>query len=331
METGGVEETEQGPFIVQTWDEVETEKARDLFIIDGLVSARSTLIYGEPKAGKSLVTAGILASLVSGEPFLDRNVDSPGTGWRPAICWTDDGGAAEYRSRMSAVLGEESQEVRFYGLPAMTPRLWEQLFDVVYGHGCNFVVFDVLSQLTTGNLNDSTPIAEILNGIRLFTRRNIPVIMVAHESDKFQGADKPMGHTTISGGFRWRLRLTKSKTGVWTVKGDGNRGDRLEVKFTGDVIDVPSFDVISEANGADLRGASNERLRQRGQATMNLNGEIHDYVLANCQHLNQSKTAAELAAKFPNMTVETHRRYLREGNRYGLKHDGKGWASTWGE
>lgn len=84
------------------WDEVPREKLADMFIIKGLVSSKSTLIYGPPKEGKSLFAAGVVASLVSGKPFLGRPVTGPADGWRPMVCWTDDGGHSERgRSRGS--------------------------------------------------------------------------------------------------------------------------------------------------------------------------------------------------------------------------------------
>jgi hypothetical protein len=89
----------------RNWADVALETEGDMFIIDGLVSSRSTLIFGEPKAGKSLYTAGIVAALVTGKPFFCREVHVPEGGWRPLICWTDDGGDSEYKTRIINAIG----------------------------------------------------------------------------------------------------------------------------------------------------------------------------------------------------------------------------------
>ncbi|WP_433245367.1 AAA family ATPase [Streptosporangium sp. CA-135522] len=316
-------ELHNSSFIVQAWEEVDTEQARDLFIIDGIVSARSTLIYGEPKAGKSLVTAGVLASLVSGEPFLGRPVERTGKGWRPAVCWTDDGGGSEYKSRMAAVLGDAKPPVRFYGLPSMTPKLWEALYDLVVEQGSNFVVLDVLSQLTMGNLNDSPPVAEILNGVRHFTRQGIPVVMVAHESEKGgqHRSGKPLGHSTISGGFRWRTRIRRSKAGVWTLEADGNRGDSHKITFTGDAIDVPRFEVQKETGGEQLRSSA----RTRSRDTLNQRTDVARYLAKNGHGRNKKEAADMVKAAFklpsaPNLSKSEWKNLVDlEGGQWVLK------------
>lgn len=298
--------------VTRNWADVTLETEDDLFIIDGLVSSRSTLIFGEPKAGKSLYTAGIVASLVTGKPFLSREVHVPEGGWRPLICWTDDGGDSEYKTRIFNTIGYNAPAVNFVGLPPMRDRHWDQLADIVRETRSNILVFDVLSQLVLGDLNKVEVVSEVLERLRKFTHEDIPIIVVAHSSEKsYKGhrKDVPIGHTSISGGFRWRSYLTLSGTGKWTVRADGNRGDKVEVQFTSLVRDTPKFEVASEKSGTELREDSRRRKQDRSKETLDHNQKIGRFISDLPATLSDRETAAKIAEKFGG-SPETHRKKL---------------------
>ncbi|MCT2282630.1 AAA family ATPase, partial [Micromonospora chalcea] len=101
------------------------------FVVDGLISGTSTLIFGEAKAGKSFFVSALLVALTGGESeFLGRKV-STGRPYRPAVCWTDDDGDGEYSTRMASVLPNDADaDVLFYELPIMrTQAHWIALRD----------------------------------------------------------------------------------------------------------------------------------------------------------------------------------------------------------
>ena len=292
------------------------------FVIDGLVTTGATLLYGEPNAGKSLMTAGMVASLVTGAPFLGREVY--GTR-KVAVCWSDDRGPAEYSKRITPLLPDGStDDVMFYQMPIMrTAEQWQGLYDRVMDDGCDFVVFDVLTQIVDGDINDGPPIAKFFDGVRRFTRNGIPVLVITHSSEKRgphgQAPNKPMGHTSISGFARWNIYLQKSSKGDWKARCSGKWADAWEVCFKASKFNVPRFEVVGEENGEELRAKS----RQRSRDVMNQRADIARYLVDECQGMTKVEAAKRIAEKFGGR-ANTHQARLSDGTYDALVHFDRG-------
>jgi hypothetical protein len=104
----------------------------------------------------------------------------------------------------------ETPNVRFYHLPLMrTPEMWHAFYDRVMSEGHNFVVIDNLAQTLNGSVNDDAVVRQFFDGVRLFVPAGIPVVIVAHSSDKAgvngYKPETPMGSAYISQAVRWRI------------------------------------------------------------------------------------------------------------------------------
>lgn len=317
---------ERRAFPVRTWQEVMAMENDRGFVIDGLVCTTSTLLVAEPKAGKSLLGASILGALLTGEPLLGREVRVPDGGWRIALCWTDDNAEAEYRDRLMTILPKGLEPaVRFYRVSEIDGKGWSRLHSEIKADGCNFVIFDVMNQALCGSANDDKVVTDFFRGVRECTRNSIPVLLIVHSSEKTgeHGKSKnPLGSTQISGNARWIISLTRNASGVWTLETKGSVADICAIRFTAPEFDVPRFEIGKEVSGVEKRTSS----RQRSTATLNRNGEIAAYVVAECQGLSQADTAARISAKW-NLRKSGCVSNLSGGRGYGalLQRDGDTW------
>ncbi|MEW9555244.1 AAA family ATPase [Nonomuraea sp. NPDC050783] len=299
------------------------------FMIDGLITTGTTLLYGEPNAGKSLMTAGMLASLVTGEPFLGRRVNAAS---KVAVCWSDDRAYAEYGKRIMRVLHEDYwSDVRFYRMPIMrTADQWGRLYERVIDDGCDFAVFDVLPQIIDGDINDGPPVAQFFDGVRRFTRDGVPALVLTHSSEK-RGqngyvTDKPLGHTSISGYARWNVFLRRSQGGEWTARASGKWGEPFQVKFRASQFDVPRFEVTAEKTADEMREDSQRRRRNHNQEALDRNLTYARFIVENCQGRSQNKAAEDLAAEFGGK-VNRFRNLLTRG-RLPVRRIGDRWELT---
>ncbi len=266
------------------------------FIVDGLITTGTTLLYGEPDAGKSLMASGLIKSLVTGESFLERKVLSTRS---VAVCWSDDRAYAEYAQRIRAVLPKGyGEQVMFYQMPIMRDAsAWDRLFNSISNRGHDMVIFDVLSQIIDGDINDGPAVARFFDGVRKFTRENIPALVLAHSSEKkgpHGKSDLPMGHTSIRGYSRMNIFLSRAETGIWTARVRGKWADTSKITFKGaSEFNVPQFVILEEKDGEELRG----KARDRSSAVMNNRAEIARWIVTNCQGITTKKEVQNKVAK----------------------------------
>jgi hypothetical protein len=175
---------------------------------------------------------------------------------------------------------------------------WDNLYQLIAGDGCNFVIFDVLTQIIDGDINDSPPVAKFFDGVRRFTRNEIPVLIITHSSEKRgasnQKSDKPLGHTSISGFVRWNIFLCRSASGEWTAKCFGKWADMSKVMFSALDFNVPRFKIFDQKNGDEIRSNA----RQRNSETMNKRADVAKWIADSCQGLNKRETQKAVSQKF---------------------------------
>ncbi|MCP2335788.1 hypothetical protein FHU30_001118 [Actinomadura rupiterrae] len=296
-----------------TWDEVVAMEMAEQYVIEGLVSAHSTLLAGEPKAGKSLITAGLLRSLFTGEPFLGRRVNPSldGQPYRVALCWTDDAARQEYRDRLLAVLPPGAKpDLRFFEIRgAMREEDWPPLARQIREAGCNFLVFDVMSQALDGSLNDDHVVSMFFRGVREFARQGIPVLVLTHTSDK-SGPNgwrptAPMGSTLISAAVRTRLMLTRSAGGIWTVRVTGSTTGLSEIQFSAVRHDVPAFTVVASMTVEERRDAAVSRSRKRSGERLDRDEKLAQYIVQHCQGMTRAEAAGVLFRANPGGRKES--------------------------
>lgn len=246
-------------FNEMSWEEAgELAKTQDTWLIEEVISATTTLLYGEAKCGKSFLVSALIHSLTTGEDFLGAEVPQDRE-FSVAVCWTDDAGSTEYHSRISTLGVKPEELTRFYRLPIMgSSAQWEQLYQLVTERGHNVVVIDSMTQVLDGSFNQDEVIRRFFDGVRRFTHSGIPVIIVAHSSDKVNQAGKKsetvLGSSTITQNVRWRIFAKRSRKGNVTLKFMGNHAESREITThhgTG-----ARFEVIGEQSAHQL--ATNE-------------------------------------------------------------------------
>lgn len=297
----------------------------ETWIVENVIGSATTLIYGEAKSGKSFLVSALIKSLATGTEFLGRPVPQD-RAFSVAVCWTDDRGAQEYSERIRTVMPEsETPNVTFYHLPIMRSlEMWQELYDVVMAQGHNFVVVDNMFQTLDGSINDDAVVRGFFDGVRLFVRAGIPVVVVAHSSDKAgmngRKPETPMGSAYITQAVRWRVFARRSRKGNITLKFMGNHSEPYEMTVAHgagarfEVLDVKS----PEALKANAEGA--ERVRSKDR--LDANDELLEWLNTNCQGMTLRAAAAKLAAE-QGMIEDTAKKRI---HRAGIRKDGDGWA-----
>jgi hypothetical protein len=239
------------------------------WIVDHIIGSATTLLYGEAKSGKSFLVSALIKALATGANFLGKPVPQD-RAFSFAVCWTDDMGMREYSTLIRTVMPEsETPSVWFYHLPIMrTPDMWRQLYDRIMAEGHNIVVVDNMAQTLDGSVNDDSVVRRFFDGVRLFVRAGIPVVVVAHSSDKAgpngYKPDTPMGSAYISQAVRWRVFVRRSRRGNMTLKFMGNHSEPYEMTlYHGagarfDVIDLEDTGGTEGQRGGSGTGAGQD-------------------------------------------------------------------------
>ncbi|EKT81850.1 hypothetical protein WSS_A15199 [Rhodococcus opacus M213] len=321
--------TTTNKFKQRTYAEVNPLTDEDAWIIDGYVSSFHTMFYGEPKAGKSSLVSAVIASVVSGQPFLGV---SPNRKMRVAVFGSDDGAAEEYRERIGSAFTEdlESPPIGFYDLPVMSASDWPEAVAQVIEDGYDFVVIDNVEGCIDGDPNQSQPWQRLYAGTKGFIAKGIPVLLVHHASDKsFQGSksSKPGGHYKATASVRHRVHIRKiGKIGKMELDLVGNRGQERTVKLmrTG----LVEYDVTGEETAEEMQAESEKTKRTRDKAVMDANLEKSKFVVAHCQGMSDRDAASSLAAKFGG-TEEGQKTFLRHMKGALLDKQGRGSRTSW--
>jgi hypothetical protein len=301
----------------------EAENA-DPWLIEGIIHSGSTLVFGQPKVGKSFLMSALVAALVSGDDFLDRPVPRDRE-FSVAIGWCDDGDRSAYAKHISEVLpeGTPTPKIRYYGLQPMTPALWHKLYAEVIEHQHSLVLIDNMSQAMEGSFNHPEDVSKFFQGVRKFTRAGIPVVIVAHSSDKAgvngRPPDKPMGQTTISGAVRWRCFVTRTGRGNMRFQFTGN-GEPHTVIATHGI--GARFDVKRNLDADQIEADVQNRQRQRDKGRLDASGALLNWLNANCYGMTVRDAAGKLAARDGKSESATR----KEIQRAGIRKDGDAWV-----
>ncbi|MEE3852779.1 AAA family ATPase [Gordonia sp. LSe1-13] len=295
------------------------------WIVENLIGSATTLIYGEAKCGKSFLVSALIRSLTTKSDFLGKPV-SQDREFSVAVCWTDDRGAQEYSERIRSVMPESATpDVRFYHLPIMqTPEMWQALYRQVMLTGHNLVVIDNMAQTLNGTVNDDAVVRQFFDGVRQFVSAGIPVVVVAHSSDKAgvngHKPETPLGSAYITQAVRWRVFVRRFRSGHLTMKFMGNHSEPYEMTLshgTGarfEVLDVKSSDQLKADAGGSARARSDKKLAD--------NAELLEWLNANCHGMTLAAAAAKHGARL-DIEANTAKQRIR---RAGIRKQGAGWV-----
>ena len=297
----------------------------ETWIVDDIIGSATTLIYGEAKSGKSFLVSALIKSLATGADFLGKPVPQDRE-FAVAVCWTDDRGAQEYSERIRTVMPESSApNVTFYHLPLMqTQAMWQALYEQVLAAGHNFVVIDNMAQTLNGTVNDDAVVRQFFDGVRLFVRAGIPVVVVAHSSDKAgmngRKPETPMGSAYITQAVRWRVFARRSRRGNITLKFMGNHSEPYEMTVehgTG-----ARFEVLAVKSPEELKAGAAGAARVRSKKLLDDNAALLEWLNTNCHGMTLAVAAEKYAA---NQGIQANTAKQRI-HRAGIRKQDSGWV-----
>lgn len=314
----------EGKFSRSTYITRDTDLTADPapFLVDGIIHESMTLLYGQTCSGKSTVAASLAIALANGEKkFLGRKVNTRGA-ITVGIVTGDPSGGNEYKRRIvgSKALGDNGICLNEPYRPTR-PETWDEVHEQAEEQKWQFVIVDNLSSFVPGSLNEDSAIKEFYEHVEKFPRMGIPLLLVAHTSDKWSdhGPSRiPMGSSFIRFGPRWWINAYRYG-GNLHLDFDGNEGTPHSI-ITTEPNGTPFFNVVRTLDTDEFRG------QRRGAETHAKHELFKTHVLTECQALNGQETAQELADHFGG-SKSSHATNLSKG-AYGVKREKDRWVPT---
>ncbi|MGX1881021.1 AAA family ATPase [Streptomyces sp. NPDC055287] len=194
--------------------QIERVPYEDAFLIGDLLTTRITVLSGEPKAGKTLLAAGMGTALINGEqeflgqPVL-RKIDHVVFGL------TDDGAPEELKERLHGAVPRDSVTVfpvEDLGDPDYWPGIVDDLIALKPGL---FVLDNIIGALAPGE-DISSPVTaqRIMRSLKPISEAGIPTLLVTHtpkgSGEGMTVASSPIGGRAIAAGARAVVALRNS-------------------------------------------------------------------------------------------------------------------------
>lgn len=261
--------------------ELAQQVERDrLFVIDGLVSSPGTLVYGQPKAGKSVLVTQLAHALANGEPFLGVPADKPQS---VAIALTDAGALPEFISRYARL------DSTYKNVTSLTePRGYDLERSI---ENADVLIVDNLDGLlpSDADLNNRHTVKPTLERLTKLIEYGMPVVLVHHASKPGLGKGKtPMGTQFITSWPRHILHLE--------VNGQGSGTHQLTAR--GNHVPSTVYRLALEDKGslhfavAQAGEVEQKKDGHRDTATRDRNLRMARWIVANCDGLSRNKAAA---------------------------------------
>jgi hypothetical protein len=294
------------------------------FMLDDLICETVTLWYGQSEIGKSRLVVGLVAALLRGEPFLERQPNQPSE--RLVVLTGDSGGVRQYARRLfreedvrggswaglSAVEAQDKLRIRRVG--TMRQEEWHELAQEVDDFDPDLVVIDPLSRVANGDTNLSTVADEFYSGVDLLGRT---VLIVGHssikpdENGRRRGSQTPMGHSNWVNHSRWRVECLADESGqLGLLRASGNDADKMEVRLRRHDR-LTDFSVLSETfrstRVAEREDEANAHAR---------------WVVENCHGLSGRASGRRLAAEFALTSDRAGEKRMERSGTVGKLLDG---------
>lgn len=238
--------------------EMEQENFRD-FVVEGLISSSVTTILGDPYLGKTYLALDGARSLLTGEPFLGREVSK--TYDRVAFLCTDPGGQYDI-ARRSARMDIEGG--RLLAQPFYTPQSrdeWHDAIEVFKRERIGAIIIDNTTDLAD-DANGPREVKAVTDGLRMWSESG-PVILNIHHKNKVGGY---FGSIVWKKWTRVELDLTGNpKTSVRRLRSQANNGESVDLGLTFDPSGAPVFTVRSSRSLAEQHAERESRGRDRSK------------------------------------------------------------------
>lgn len=180
------------------------------FVIAGLVHRHLGLLFGKQASGKSTVAGSIALAVATGQPeWMGQEVYASGHVLVIALDEVD-----EWRERLARQIADSSSAITT--TEVKDGSWWKDASDFARERDTQLVIIDNLTALSW-DLNADKAINAVYDQAQIaFLRHRIPVLMLAHASEKpvpkgFHGVPTPMGSSAISMRPRWRVNAYQSE------------------------------------------------------------------------------------------------------------------------
>jgi hypothetical protein len=195
----------------RTIEEVlHANEGRSRFLVEGLIHAATTLVYGLSETGKSWLMVDMITAIVRGSSWLGQPVH--GGPHRCLVLPTDSEGEWEYAERLGDGFGNA---VLLGEPPPVDPAAWAALAESARSEDIDLVVIDNLySWAGAVDMNSNAEVAQPLACLRAVVKAGISVVLVHHTNS---GGRKPAGVHAIPAFFRHSLSVSLDR-----VKSHGN-------------------------------------------------------------------------------------------------------------
>ncbi|TDU76227.1 AAA family ATPase [Streptomyces sp. KS 21] len=202
--------------------EIERIPYEEAFLIGDLLTTRITILSGEPKAGKTLLAAGMSTALLNDAPTflglpIHKKIDHIVFGL------TDDSAPAELKERMDGAVPDGSVTVFPFsdsGDPSYWAGIYEDLARIKPGR---FVLDNVIGALAPGEDIASPVTAQrLVNSLRPISDLGIPTLLVTH-TPKGTGEGVSVASSPIGG-----RAMGAAARGLITLRNSGKQGRRLQ-------------------------------------------------------------------------------------------------------
>ncbi|MET8140517.1 AAA family ATPase [Sphaerisporangium sp. NPDC005288] len=303
--------------VIPMIEAVRKLEADNLYLVEGLISRAVTLLYGQPKVGKSVMVRQIIHSLAAGVPLLGVPVSER---MRVAVSLTDAGGLPEFNEYYGR-LDREFSDVFFV----------EDIRDPddlrMVTQEAQVLVIDNLDGLLPpeADLTQRHGVRPTIDRINRVVGSGIPVIVVHHatKAGMGYGSGKSInGSQFITSWPRVILHLEENGQGGGThrLTVRGNHTAEKVCRLTlGDSKDL-RFSLAKEWEKKEKPKRENNKANLDRRLTQAI------YVVENCQGLSQNKAAEKLAERY-GQSAETFRKNL--GKTIPVKQVGQGvWGLT---
>ena len=239
------------------------------FIIDGLIHETNTILFRRPEGGKSHLALSAAVSLITGEPWLGREVRER----RNVAFLALDPGQANETKRRARDIGHPALNnvLLCTRQPSQSIERWEADAADLAREGIDFLVIDNLARLMARgtSFREDGPVGPVLHNISAMESYGIAVLLIHHAGKPGEdGAPKssPLGSTTIEAWARHMLRVDAVKT-------KGTREVRRTLVAFGNQLDVPELAYPFEITDRGVvlseprpeRNGTEERTEQRKQ------------------------------------------------------------------
>lgn len=195
------------------------------FLVEGLLHASTTLVYGLSESGKSWLMVDLVRALTTGTDWLGQPIH--GGPRRCLILASDTDGLVEYAQRLGHGYGDA---VRIAKPPHVDPDVWVGLAGAAAAERVDVAVIDNLYAWAGAvDMNANAEVARPLGCLRALTATGIAVVLVHHTNSSGR---TPAGVHAIQAFFRHSLHVklhqvrahgNDAGTAIYPLRRDGGR------------------------------------------------------------------------------------------------------------